>query len=79
MFVAAALFHAKALSHVPVVNGMVAELQKTFPQQPTLAIERAVADGLIQTLEDEGIDAHEVQCVRDYSKLCPEGSSSFSV
>ena len=78
MMFAVALFDAKALSHVPLVNGMVAELRKTFPQQPTLAIERAVADGLIQTLEDEGTDTHEVRCVRDYSRLCPEGSLSFS-
>lgn len=63
----------EGLSKVPLVSGLVEQLQETFPGEPTLAIEKAVAEGLSRSLGDEQIDLHEIACARDYSKLCPEG------
>ena len=65
----------EGLSKVPLVSGIAKELQNVFPEEPALAIERSIAEGLAQSLADEGIDIHEVLCTRDYSRLCPEGDS----
>jgi len=63
----------EALSKVPVVSGLAAQLQNVFPDSPRLAIDKAVASGLLRALGDEGVDLQEVTCNRDYSRLCPEG------
>ena len=70
---------SQALSNAPVVHGLASQLQEIFVNQPMLAVERAVADGLARALNDEGMDTAEVVCNRDYSRLCPEGSSSQRV
>lgn len=63
----------EGLSRVPVVSGLVQQLQEAFPREPLLAVEKAVADGLVHALDDESLDLHDVMCDRDYSRLCPEG------
>ena len=60
---------------VPVVSHLVSQLQGTFPEEPGLAVQKAVAAGLTRALGDEGIDLKEVICNRDYSSLCPEGDA----
>ena len=62
-----------SLSEVPIVSGLAQQLQGIFPEEPTLAVQTAVADGLLRAIGDEGIDLQEVSCNRDYSHLCPEG------
>ncbi len=71
-------FECKGLSKVPLVSGLVQKLQAAFPGEPALAVEKAVADGLVRSLGDERIDLHEVMCIRDYSRLCPEGKGVFA-
>lgn len=63
----------EALSKVPLVSSLGAQLHSVFPDQPQLAIDKAIASGLIQVLGEEGLDVEDVICVRDYSRLCPEG------
>jgi len=65
----------EALSKVPVVSGLGSQLRSIFPEHPQLAIDKAIASGLIRALGDEGLDLEEVACKRDYSRLCPEGWS----
>ena len=60
---------------MPVVSGLTAQLQNIFPDSPRLAIDKAVASGLLRALGDEGFDLQDVTCNRDYSRLCPEGGS----
>jgi hypothetical protein len=60
-------------ARVPVAKGLVQQLQVAFPDEATLAVERAVAGGLSRALGDEGVELREVMCNRDYSRLCPEG------
>lgn len=62
-----------ASSEVPIASGLAPQLRGLFPSEPSLAVERAVSDGLLRALDDEGIPASEVTCNRDYSRLCPEG------
>lgn len=62
-----------SLSEVPIVSGLAQQLQGIFPEEPTLAVQTAVADGLLRAIGDEGIDLQEVSCNRDYSHLCPQG------
>ena len=47
--------------------------QEAFPSEPTLAVEKAVADGLTHALGDENMNLNDVVCSRDFSQLCPEG------
>jgi len=63
----------EALSKVPVVNSLAEQLQNVFPDSPKLAIDKAVASGLVRALGDEGLDLQDVTCNRDFSRLCPEG------
>lgn len=63
----------EALSTVPLVSSLGAQLHSVFPEQPQLAIDNAVASGLIRALGEEGLDIEDVICTRDYSRLCPEG------
>ena len=65
---------SQALSKVPVVSSLGAQLRSVFPDQPQLAIDKAIASGLVRALGDEGLDLEEVSCKRDYSRLCPEGA-----
>ena len=62
-----------SLSEVPIVSGLAQQLQGIFPEEPTSAVQTAVADGLLRAIGDEGIDLQEVSCNRDYSHLCPQG------
>lgn len=63
----------EALSKVPVVSGLASQLRSVFPDQPQLAVDKAIASGLVRALGDEGLDLGDVACNRDYSRLCPEG------
>ena len=56
-----------------MVSGLVSQLQGVFPQEPELAVQKAVADGLVRALGDEEADLNDVTCNHDYSILCPEG------
>lgn len=62
----------EGLASSPIVSGLVQKLQEAFPEEPTLAVQGAVASGLMRALSDEGMDA-QISCVRDYSGLCPVG------
>ena len=69
-----------SLSEVPIVSGLAQQLQGIFPEEPSVAVQTAVADGLLRAIGDEGIDLQEVSCNRDYSHLCPEGvPRSFTI
>lgn len=61
-----------------MVSGLAPQLKGLFPTEPMLAVEKAVSDGLLRALDDEGIPASEVACNRDYSQLCPEGGSDIA-
>ena len=67
------MFWYEGLSRVPVVSGLVQDLQVQFPSEALLGVEKAVADGLVRALDDESMDLESVMCDRDYSRLCPEG------
>jgi hypothetical protein len=71
-------FTSKGLSHKPIVTGLVEQLQKIFPREPLLEVERAVSDGLARATHDENLEVGEVTCMRDYSRLCPDGASILS-
>jgi len=64
---------ASGLSGVAVASGLAAHLKQIFPDEPDLAVEKAVADGLVRALSDEAMEVSEVMCNRDYSQLCPSG------
>lgn len=66
-------FPTEGLSHKPIVTGLVEQLQKIFPREPLLEVERAVSDGLARATHDENLEVGEVTCMRDYSRLCPDG------
>jgi len=61
------------VSGVEVVSGLAARLKEIFPAEADLAVQKAVADGLVRALGDEAMDIKEVTCNRDYSQLCPAG------
>jgi len=63
----------EALSNTFLVSGLTTRLQGAFPGEPELAVRKAVADGLVRALGDEGLNLQDVVCNRDYSTLCPEG------
>ena len=69
---------SQALSHKPIVTGLVEQLQKVFPNEPLLEIEKAVGDGLLRAMQDESLDINEFTCSRDYARLCPDGLCSVS-
>jgi len=64
---------ALGLSGVAIASGLAAQLKQIFPAEPDLAVEKAVADGLVRALSDEAMEVSEVMCNRDYSQLCPSG------
>ena len=64
----------QGLSSKPLATGLVGQLVKLFPHEPLLAVQRAVSDGLIRALQDETIDVQETLCLRDYARLCPDGT-----
>lgn len=65
--------HQEALSNSPIVSGLEQQLQEAFPEEPTLAVQGAIASGLMKAMSDEGMDVDQISCVRDYSRLCPAG------
>ena len=63
----------QALAHVPILKSLPQQLKKVFPEEPNLAVENAIADGLMRALGDEDMDLEEIVCNRDYSQMCPQG------
>ena len=65
------------MSKVPVLSGLAQNLGRIFPEEPVIAVEEAVAHGLIKALGEENLGLHDIVCDRDYSRLCPDGGHSF--
>lgn len=63
----------EALSDAFLVNGLEGKLQVSFPEEPEIAVRKAVAGGLVRAIGDEGLNLHDVVCNRDYAVPCPTG------
>lgn len=62
-----------ALSSSFLVTGLEGKLQASFPEEPEIAVRKAVSGGLVRALGDEGLNLQDVVCNRDYAMLCPTG------
>lgn len=69
-------FHSGALhglANAPVLEGLVGELSKAYPNEPRAAVEQAVSNALASVADAERIPLDDQTCVRDYSAACPVG------
>ena len=65
---------SQGLAHAPIMNGLMQQLQKAFPDEPVLLLEDAIASGLVRALADENLGVQEITCTRNYATLCPVGA-----
>jgi len=61
------------MSNAPLLDGLVAELNHLYSNQPKSAVEKAVIDGLTRAAADENVQMLDLICNRDYSLTCPTG------
>lgn len=61
------------LSRGSMLGGIAEDLASQFHDVPTSIVAGAIAQGLGKALDFQGVPASDVDCVRDYSALCPEG------
>lgn len=64
---------AQAEAVAPLLDGLVEELSKEYSEEPTSAVEQALANALTLSAQNEGLPVSDLSCNRDYSLPCPEG------
>jgi CPW-WPC domain-containing protein len=64
---------ASLVEGMPLLGGLAEDVSKAHPDQPMSAVQFSLTESLQTAAAAEGLPAHDLLCVRDYSACCPEG------
>ena len=64
------------LLNAPLLDGLVEQLGREYPDASLSAVESALRDSLTQAAGAEKLSLGDIECNRDYRHACPRGVRS---